>query len=50
VDIPGIIDLSDWLAERGLGHVGGGIAMMRPSIPPAASDPTIFALANQALG
>jgi predicted N-acetyltransferase YhbS len=50
VDIPGIIDLSDWLAERGLGHVGGGIAMMRPPIPQAASDPTIFALANQALG
>jgi hypothetical protein len=50
VDITGVADLSDWLAERGLGHVGGGIAMMKPPIPHDGSVPTIFALANQALG
>ncbi|MBZ9793144.1 GNAT family N-acetyltransferase [Rhizobium sp. 3T7] len=43
--------LSLWLAEQGLAHVGGGIAMMKPPIHRAA-DPaaTTFALANQALG
>ncbi|MBX5200142.1 GNAT family N-acetyltransferase [Rhizobium sp. NZLR1] len=42
--------LSDWLVEQGFAHVGGGIAMMKPSIPDADSVATIFALANQALG
>ncbi|APO66356.1 GCN5-related N-acetyltransferase protein [Rhizobium gallicum] len=50
VDITGVIDLSDWLAVWGLGHVGGGVAMMKPPIARADSVPTIFALASQALG
>ncbi|WP_411196376.1 GNAT family N-acetyltransferase [Rhizobium sp.] len=50
VDTTAAAGLSDWLAEQGFAHVGGGIAMMKPSIPGADSDATIFALANQALG
>lgn len=43
--------LAPWLADQGLAHVGGGIAMARPAvIPPAAPAVTTFALANQALG
>lgn len=51
VDTTADAGLSDWLAEQGLAHVGGGIAMMKPPIQRAA-DPAaaIFALANQALG
>lgn len=43
--------LSPWLAEQGLGHVGGGITMRQPLAKDAA-DPTAttFALASQALG
>jgi predicted GNAT family acetyltransferase len=42
--------LSPWLAEIGLAHVGGGVAMLRgeENRVPAAVRP--FALANQALG
>ncbi|PDT04401.1 GNAT family N-acetyltransferase [Rhizobium chutanense] len=50
VDTTAAAGLSDWLAEQGFSHVGGGIAMMKPSIPGAESVATIFALANQALG
>ncbi|EJB06500.1 putative N-acetyltransferase YhbS [Rhizobium leguminosarum] len=50
VDTTAAAGLSDWLAEQGFAHVGGGIAMMKPSIPAADSVATIFALANQALG
>ena len=43
--------LTGWLAEIGLNHVGGGIAMRRPAGAGALSqDARIFALANQALG
>ena len=43
--------LAPWLADQGLAHVGGGIAMARPAIiTPAAPAVTTFALANQALG
>ncbi|NTJ61861.1 GNAT family N-acetyltransferase [Agrobacterium rhizogenes] len=43
--------LTGWLAEIGLSHVGGGIAMRRPTGNAVASqDARIFALANQALG
>ncbi|RCS22564.1 GNAT family N-acetyltransferase [Phyllobacterium salinisoli] len=43
--------LAPWLADQGLAHVGGGIAMARPAIIPAvAPTVTTFALANQALG
>lgn len=43
--------LAPWLAEQGLVHVGGGIAMARPPITlPATAAVTTFALANQALG
>lgn len=45
--------LGSWLADCGLRHVGGGIAMRRPApttaAPPAAPVST-FALASQALG
>ncbi|EJZ18726.1 GNAT family N-acetyltransferase, partial [Rhizobium sp. Pop5] len=43
--------LAPWLAEQGLAHVGGGIAMAKPVFPRDA-DPavTTFALVNQALG
>ncbi|RUM22339.1 N-acetyltransferase [Rhizobium vallis] len=43
--------LVPWLAEQGLAHVGGGIAMAKPMIPGRA-DPAAatFALVNQALG
>ncbi|MDK1384815.1 GNAT family N-acetyltransferase [Sinorhizobium sp. 8-89] len=51
VDTPADADLSGWLAEQGLAHVGGGIAMMKPPIHRAAEPAaTTFALANQALG
>jgi predicted N-acetyltransferase YhbS len=50
VDTTTAAGLSDWLVEQGFAHVGGGIAMMKPSIPAADSAATIFALANQALG
>lgn len=43
--------LTGWLAEIGLNHVGGGIAMRRSAGAAAAGrDARIFALANQALG
>jgi len=43
--------LTGWLAEIGLDHVGGGIAMRRPaSAGTLSQDARIFALANQALG
>ena len=50
VDTTAAAGLSGWLAEQGFAHVGGGIAMMKPSISAADSLATIFALANQALG
>ncbi|ANM12953.1 MULTISPECIES: GNAT family N-acetyltransferase [unclassified Rhizobium] len=50
VDTTAAAGLSDWLAEQGLAHVGGGIAMMKPPIPGAGPVATIFALASQALG
>ena len=43
--------LGPWLAELGLAHVGGGIAMARPDdIARCAPGVTIFALVNQAFG
>ncbi|TWB13509.1 acetyltransferase (GNAT) family protein [Rhizobium sp. ERR 1071] len=43
--------LAGWLAQIGLSHVGGGIAMRRPGGAGALDrDARIFALANQALG
>ncbi|MCA1408005.1 GNAT family N-acetyltransferase [Ensifer sp. IC3342] len=51
VDTTADAGLSGWLAEHGLAHVGGGIAMMKPPILRAADRvANIFALANQALG
>lgn len=51
VDTGAETGLAPWLADHGLAHVGGGIAMARPAIhPPAAPTVTTFALANQALG
>lgn len=50
VDTIAAAGLSDWLTKQGLPHVDGAIAMMRPPIASANSVPTIFALANQALG
>jgi GNAT superfamily N-acetyltransferase len=49
--------LGPWLADCGLSHVGGGVAMRRPAPPPAAPLPpstvppaVTYALASQALG
>jgi predicted N-acetyltransferase YhbS len=42
--------LGPWLAEQGLAHVGGGIAMRRPVVATSVPRFTTFALANQALG
>ena len=43
--------IAGWLTEIGLGHVGGGVAMDRPSRTAAAqARPKVYALANQALG
>ncbi|MCZ7449112.1 GNAT family N-acetyltransferase [Agrobacterium rhizogenes] len=43
--------LAPWLAERGLAHVGGGIAMRRPKAEIAADTKLkTFALTSQALG
>ncbi|THK35539.1 N-acetyltransferase [Ensifer sp. MPMI2T] len=43
--------LAPWLAELGLAHVGGGIAMMKPPIHRSADPAAItFTLASQALG
>lgn len=51
VDTTAETGLSPWLAEQGLAHVGGGIAMRKP-LANVAADPTAttFALASQALG
>lgn len=49
VDAPETTGLSPWLAQYGLAHVGGGVAMQRGAQPPA-SDFKIFALASQAFG
>lgn len=51
VDTPQASGLASWLAEQGLAHVGGGIAMRKgghASGQPASVRP--FALASQALG
>jgi len=51
VDTTADAGLSGWLAEQGLAHVGGGIAMTKPPIHGAADlVANTFALANQALG
>ncbi len=51
VDTTADTGLALWLAEQGLAHVGGGIAMMKPvSQRAAAPFTTTFALANQAFG
>ena len=43
--------LGPWLAELGLAHVGGGIAMARPDdIGRSRPGVTTFALVNQAFG
>lgn len=42
--------LSPWLAQIGLAHVGGGIAMLRGTENRSAAAVRTFALANQALG
>lgn len=58
VDTTADTGLGPWLADCGLRHVGGGIAMRRPaptasapvSTPPSAAPVSTFALASQALG
>ncbi|MBY4609087.1 GNAT family N-acetyltransferase [Rhizobium sp. 9T] len=51
VDTTAAAGLSPWLAEHGFAHVGGGIAMKKPSVGYAAAPAaTTFALASQALG
>lgn len=51
VDTDSRTGIADWLAEIGLAHVGGGVAMDRP--PKKSTEqarPKVYALANQALG
>ena len=53
VDTTADTGLGPWLADVGLRHVGGGIAMRRPAptaAPPSAAPVSTFALASQALG
>lgn len=51
VDTDSRTGLAGWLTEIGLAHVGGGVAMDRPSRTNAAqARPKVYALANQALG
>lgn len=51
VDTTADTGLAPWLAERGLGHVGGGIAMRRSKTEiPADKKLKTFALTSQALG
>lgn len=49
VDTDSRTGIADWLAEIGLSHVGGGVAMDRPPRTGSAR-PKVYALANQALG
>lgn len=50
IDTPKDLGLSQWLAERGLIHVGGAIAMQRGGQTNPSSHVKTFALANQAFG
>jgi hypothetical protein len=51
VDTPRTSGLAPWLAEQGLAHVGGGIAMRRGGHASGqAAGVQTFALASQALG
>ncbi|GHC73237.1 GNAT family N-acetyltransferase [Limoniibacter endophyticus] len=50
VDTSASTGLGSWLEERGLKHVGGGIAMRRGEATDGHSPYKIFALVNQALG
>ncbi|PBC03531.1 GNAT family N-acetyltransferase [Mesorhizobium sp. WSM3860] len=51
VDTESRTGIAGWLAEIGLAHVGGGVAMDRPAKNgPEQARPKVYALANQALG
>jgi predicted N-acetyltransferase YhbS len=51
IDTDARTGLGPWLADIGLAHVGGGLAMHRPiTAAPAARSVFTFALANQAFG
>ncbi|PDQ22276.1 GNAT family N-acetyltransferase [Mesorhizobium sanjuanii] len=51
VDTDSRAGIAGWLTEIGLAHVGGGVAMDRPSRTDAEqARPRVYALANQALG
>jgi len=51
VDTDSRTGIAGWLAEIGLAHVGGGVAMDRPPKNGAEQiRPKVYALANQALG
>ncbi|NYZ12275.1 GNAT family N-acetyltransferase [Azospirillum sp. RWY-5-1] len=50
VDTTAATGLAPWLAECGLDHVGGGVAMQRPVVTPLATPVSTFALASQAFG
>ncbi|WP_192247190.1 GNAT family N-acetyltransferase [Mesorhizobium silamurunense] len=51
VDTDSRTGIAGWLAEIGLAHVGGGVAMDRPPKKDAEQiRPKVYALANQALG
>ena len=52
LDTDSATGLADWLVERGLARVGGGIAMRRSGEPPRAraGRHRTYALVNQALG
>ncbi|TGQ53495.1 N-acetyltransferase [Mesorhizobium sp. M1C.F.Ca.ET.193.01.1.1] len=51
VDTDSRTGIADWLQQVGLSHVGGGVAMDRPSKKQAEQAKSkVYALANQALG
>ncbi|WP_230987394.1 GNAT family N-acetyltransferase [Allorhizobium terrae] len=51
IDTASEAELAPWLAEIGLGHVGGGVTMRRPLIEDAQQHQhKIYALVSQALG
>ncbi|RWE04038.1 GNAT family N-acetyltransferase [Mesorhizobium sp.] len=51
VDTDSRTGIAGWLTEIGLAHVGGGVAMDRPSKKDSEQvRPKVYALANQALG
>ncbi|WP_077967461.1 GNAT family N-acetyltransferase [Ensifer adhaerens] len=50
IDTTSVDEISSWLSQQGLPHVGGGTAMQRGETIHLSGNAKIFALANQAFG